>query len=441
MAPKKIQEQFCALIEEEQIKVDFIGTGETCGHIADCKIDNLTDGPVSVVLPPLILESSSGGDQDYACPESQIVEIGPIDSKTVPVTGVCLVRNKPPIGKGVSGGLKISTCEDDSRIPDDHADTFLNIATSIFEAADELLKDGLLKEIPYKDPEKKKDIVVQWATWSDPRISEIAETPPATKEDLKKVVYKQVQEHGPLTPDTKKKVDEGIDIIFEKVELTTVKAKDLEKTTEQQFAGGNTVNISNDTPTPGPQTKEKPKKDKKDKKDKKGKKKKGYIYQFDWWSKFVKEYPFADWLEKKFKAGWADDAKAEATDDYNKKFQDFLSGKKSYNDLKTERDDAQKKATAPGATDADKDAFNKLDNQLKKLENDFKQDFNKTDDGKQAMNDLYKAEKAADEAHAAEKDASKNIDQTTKDAVDDYLKSNPPPPELIHPPDPVEALW
>ena len=32
-----------------------------------------------------------------------------------------------------------------------------------------------------------------------------------------------------MSPETKKKVDQGIDTIFEKVELTTAKAKDLEK--------------------------------------------------------------------------------------------------------------------------------------------------------------------------------------------------------------------
>src|SRR5262249_19535714 len=43
----------------------------------------------------------------------------------------------------------------------------------------------------------------------------------------------------PMSPETKKKVDQGIDTIFEKVELTTAKAKDLEQpqaepTTESQ---------------------------------------------------------------------------------------------------------------------------------------------------------------------------------------------------------------
>lgn len=431
-------EDFCALISEDKIDVDFTGTGETCGHVADCRISNLTDETISCVIPPMVLESKSGKNQDYACPQSETVDVGPKSSKTVPIRGVCVARNKPPVNKDSGDDLKINNCDGDSRIPDDNADKFLNIATSIFQAADELLKGGDLKEIPYKDPEKKKDIVVQWATWADPEISEMTGVPPATKEDLKKVVYKQVEEKGPMTPKTKEKVDEGIDTIFEKIELTTKKAKDLEESAQSNppQAGGGSMTISNDTPTPGPGTQEKPKKDKKDKK-----KKNKYLQSFDWWNNFVKEYPFVDWLEKKMKAGWADQVKDKAADDYNQKFRDFLGPKKSYNDLKQQRDDAEKKANAPGATQQDKDAFNKLDSDLKKLENDFKQDFNKTDDGKKAMGDLHEAEKAADKAHDAEKDAGKNIDPASKEAIENYMKDNPPPPELLHPPDPVQAFW
>ena len=70
---------------------------------------------------------------------------------------------------------------------------------------------------------------MQWSIWTDPRICEITGDPPATKEDVKKVVYKQKEEERPMTPDTKKKIDKGIAEIFEKIELTTEKAKDLQK--------------------------------------------------------------------------------------------------------------------------------------------------------------------------------------------------------------------
>ncbi len=430
------------LLGQKTVALELAGTGATIGHIADCRIQNLTNQAVSFVIPAMVLESSSGKNQHYACPKEQMVQLGPNQSKTVPMDGVCLDRSKPPVGKGETGDLVINeggpTQMAGSHLRPKDANEMLRLASSKYDAAEELQKEGKLKELPYHDKQKQKDIVIQWSVWSDPQICQITGSTPATKEDLQKVVYKQIEEKGPMKPETKKKVDEGIDTIFEKVELTSTKAKELEEPEEEELATGTTVNISNDTPTPGPGTKEKPKKDKKDKK---GKKKKGYVYRFDWWDKFLKEYPFADWLEKKFKAGWTDQLKDEALDNYNEKFKEFLNQKKSYNDLKSQRDDAEKKAKAAGATGADKDAFKKLDNQLKKLENDFKQDFSKTDDGKSAMGNLRNAEKVAEKAHEAEREAGKNIDDASKEAVDNYLKDSPPPPELIHPPNPVQALW
>ena len=431
--------------------ISCAGTGQTIGHIADLKLRNKTNDPISCVVPAMVLESKSEKNQDYICPNNKNVDIGPGETKTVPIDGICGNRHKPPVGKGVTGDLVMNSGDPtipknpDCNIPAEHVNDLVRKCHSKYDAVDRLQKDGELKDFPYKDKEKQRDILVQWSTWMDPEICQITHSTPATKDDLKKVVYKQVEENGPMTPETKKKVDEGIDTIFDKVELTTAKAKDLEKA-PVEYAGtstvgsspgvGQTYEIADNTPTPG--TEEKKKKGQ----GKGGKKKKNkYLQKFNWWQNLIQKFPFVDWLEKKMKAGWADDYKDSKADAYNDKFKGFLDDKKVYKDLKTDRDAAEQKAKADGATQADKDAFNKLDNQLKKLENEFKQDFNKTDDGKKAMGELHDAEKKADEAHAAEKDAGKNIDQSTKDLVDDYFKNNPPPPELLHPPDPVQAFW
>jgi hypothetical protein len=239
--PGKTGETCAVLIATGKINVETSGTGETIGHIADLKIQNLTDQPLTCAIPPMILESGSGKNQHYACPSGQTVALNPHQTKTVPMNGVCLNRNKPPVGKGVSGDLVINEANPSApQNPNSHlsptdAGKLLRICTSKYDAAEKLQKDGALKTLPYKDKQKQKDIVAQWSTWCDPRISEITGAPPATKDDLKKVVYKQVEAKGPMSPDTKKKVDQGIDTIFEKVELTTVKAKDLEKPESENF--------------------------------------------------------------------------------------------------------------------------------------------------------------------------------------------------------------
>lgn len=221
--------------KSDQIKVETVGTGETIGHIADLKITNLSDQQLVFVVPPMVLESKSRTNQDYACPNEENVSLPAHGTKTVPIDGVCVDRSKPPVSNDVSGDLVLNTGDPsipqspDSHIPANQARDLLRICTSKYVAADKLQKDGALRDLPYKDKQKQKDIVVQWSTWCDPRISQITGAPPATKDDLKKVVYKQVEAKGKTSPETKKKVDQGIDTIFEKVELTTAKAKDVEK--------------------------------------------------------------------------------------------------------------------------------------------------------------------------------------------------------------------
>jgi len=238
MAPKqpgKTGETCAALISAGKIMVESVGTGETIGHVADLKIQNVSDQAINCVVPPMILESGSGKNQHYACPSGQTVALNPHQTKTVPMNGVCLNRNKPPVAKGVSGDLVVNEANPtgpqnpNSHIPPSDAGKLLRSCAAKYAAAEQLQKSGALKNLPYHDPQKQKDIIVQWSTWTDPQVCNIVGAPPATKEDLKKVVYKQVEEQGPMTPATKKKVDQGIDTIFEKVELTTAKAKDLEE--------------------------------------------------------------------------------------------------------------------------------------------------------------------------------------------------------------------
>ncbi len=253
-----------ALAVAGHVKIDSTGTGETIGHVANLKIQNLTDQRINCVVPSMVLESVSRKNQDYVCPKAQTVKIEPHGTATVPLDGVCINRNKPPVGKGAPGDLLVNegnptiSQNPNSHIPVKQARDLLRICTSKYDAAKKLQEDGALKNLPYKDKQKQRDIVVQWSTWCDPRISEITGAPPATKEDLRKVVYKQVK--GPMSPETKKKIDQGIDTIFDKVELTTAKAKDLEKPEKEIPAvAGTTVaetpsagqQVSAPTETPG----------------------------------------------------------------------------------------------------------------------------------------------------------------------------------------------
>lgn len=413
-----------------EVKVETIGTGDTIGHIADLKIQNLTDQPLGFVIPAMVLESKSRKNQDYVCPHEENVSLPAHEAKTVPVDGVCVNRGKPPVGKGVTGDLVVNTGDPnipqnpDSHIPADKARDLLRLCTAKYDAAEKLQKDGALKGLPYKDKQKQKDIVVQWSTWSDPEISKITGAPPATKDDLKKVVYKQVEEKGPMSRETKKKVDQGIDTIFEKVELTSEKAKDLEKPDMYADTAGShgTFEISDEneqTPMPWsgplPKTKEKPKKPPK--------------------PKLPKEVQ--DWLNKKDGADQADQKKKTVQDDYNAEKKKFFGKSKHHGELEKARDEARQKADAGGASQQDKDNYKNAQNELDKNERELEKDFNHTEEGKKAAGELHDAEKEAQKAQDAAKDAEKKVppgidkDEAQKiwdeykKAWDDYKKAVP----------------
>jgi hypothetical protein len=410
------------LLQQGAVSVDNVGTGETIGHIADLKIQNLTDQPLQCFVPPMVLESRSGKNQDYVCPKGETVDIGPHSTVTVPQNGVCVNRSKPPVGNGVPGDLGLNTGDSDiPRNPDSHlsskdADKLLRICTSKYNAADKLEKEGKLNDLPYRDPEKRKDIVVQWSTWSDPRISEITGAPPATKDDMKKVVHKQVTEQGPMTPDKEKKVDQGIDTIFAKVELTTEKAKDLEEPENEGVPPTTAENVSNDTPTPQPQTQEK-----KQKKEKKKKKK--------------YPQPIQDWLDKSNAADDANRDKQFAQQIYTREKKKCFDKNKHHEELEKKIKDIQGTLGSPlnSNTPEQNDKLIKERDDAKKeldqLEKTLEKDFQQTDDGKKAFKDYSDAEqkaKAADDAASqaekklppgVDKDAIKEADALEKEAL------------------------
>ena len=400
------------LIIDGKILVDITGTGETIGHVADARITNLTDEPVEFAIPPGVLESRSGKNQNYGVPHTTDVVLQPHESKTIPLDGVCLDRHKPPVGKGVGDDLAFNDCDPDGRIAKGDSDRFLRVAESVYDAADKLEEEGKLKEMPYKDPKKRKEIVEQWATWI--RTSEVAGDPPPTKDDLKKVVEKQV---GRVPPDKQKKIDEGIDAIFDKIELTTEKAKDLEKEEENQpeeetNPGGNSVEISDragkqDTPTPQPGTQEKKKKEGKKKKDKKKKyppEIQKWLDDYDAWIEWASKRNMAEFKYKTELKKWA----LEHSPHY-----------KELNDAVKKAADKINDANKNGgkATQEDWDNLKKAQQELEKNGKEVGKDFQKTEPGKALYKEFIDAEDIANKAKTRADESGKGIDEDLKKEI------------------------
>jgi hypothetical protein len=227
-----------ALTAANKVKIEIGGTGETIGHVADLKLTNITGDKITVAVPPMVLVCGNGKSQDYATPFGQTVTVAAGKTQTVPLTGVCIARTKPPVAKGVDGelfaqdgdGNKLSTTKDESgasKISKASTANVLQEVASCFKAAEALQAEGAYAQMPYSDPKMQKEIATQWSVWCNPQVAQATGTKVATKSDLAKTVYKQAEQGGALTTEKKKQLDTGINALFQSIELTGKKAKEL----------------------------------------------------------------------------------------------------------------------------------------------------------------------------------------------------------------------
>jgi hypothetical protein len=376
-------------------------------------MQNASNQSLSFYFPPTIFESKSGKCQDYVSPLGQDVALRPDQTKTIPMNGTCLERDKPPEGKGVTGDLilndgnpEIASC--DSHFAPQTANTLLRIAESTLDAVDQLQKEGAFKDFPYHDKQEQKNIAIQWSVWSNPRICEITGSQPATKEDFQTVVYKQVKEGDLASPKTKEKIDKGDDAMWTGIELASAKAKDLEKPDEDAVPPPSVVNVTDNTSTAAPlwapkfpgTTQEKPK--------------------ADW------PPPVQKWVDKKRIADSANKNKETAHKDYAAVRQKFFQKSRHYNQLRDRRS-AAAEDYAENDTKEDKAKFDAADKELKKLEGELEKDFLQTPEGQAEFKKMTDVDKAADQANADEKEAGKNLDKATKDSVQKAEAEKHPP--------------
>ena len=238
-ARKSVSRGFYELSKTSKIQIRIVGTGETIGTVAKMKVTNNTDKPITAEVPPHVLISASGKSQHYAVPFPETVSIDPGKTETVPLDGVCISRSKPPVEDGAADELIAQDGEGNplNSVPRGKTETpkfsavdtaqILDTVGSCYKAAEKLQEDGSYEKMPYDKPEMQKNIAIQWAVWCNPQLAKITGEKTATKKDLTKTIYKQVEQGGVVTEEKKKKLDSGINEIFQSIELTGKKAKEI----------------------------------------------------------------------------------------------------------------------------------------------------------------------------------------------------------------------
>jgi hypothetical protein len=388
------QEKFFELMKSGKISFESSGTGETIGHVADINLKNLTNESLNFLIPPVVLESRSGRSQDYVVPEGETVALNPGETKTVPLSGTCLERDRPPEPPGKTEDIILNDGAFDSDIAHHfdpgEAREILQMVEAKYRAVDKLEEEGGFRNFPYKDKEERKQIAVQWSTWEDPRVSELTSSPPVEKGDFKQNVEKQAKEHGPVTKEARRKLDKGTDAMWDGIELTSEKAKDLEA-----GPAGSALQVSDETgektESPAPQTEEKKVRRTRTKEEQEQKEKRKENRQ-----------KWNDWKKKEKLLYAALAKKALVQIKYNNALQEYLDKNAKYQAAKAKRDAEGKKGNLLQNPDY-ADAIVNLTNVTVELEKEFQ----KTPEGKRALEELNTANKDLEKADTDEKEAKK----------------------------------
>jgi hypothetical protein len=404
---------FLDLFKLGKVKYEGAGTGETIGHVADLKVQNISNGSLDFFMPAAVVESKSGQYQDYAVPQGQDVALKPGETKTVPLDGTCLERDKPPQPPGQTGDLVYNDAEPGAVGPDFHmapakVRDILDIVEPKYQAVDKLVDEDAFKEFPYHDKKEQKEIALQWSTWGDPRISDLVHSPPATKEDFKRNIDKQAEEHGPVTREKRKKLDKGTDALWDGIELTNEKAKDLEQPPSAPLEVSDKTGEGTPSPSPAirlrlPLTKEQ----------------QGY-------RKILKDArrKWDDWRKKQKAMYLAFFKHALAQQAYQNALKAYIEKNKDHQEFKAALEKAKEKAEAGGSLSDVGSAQTNLEH----LEEQLKKDFPKTPEGQKlsgTMNDTEKAAKQAISDEQEAKKASQEADEKAANAKKPHLKKIP----------------
>ncbi|MBM4040174.1 MAG: hypothetical protein FJ290_16840 [Planctomycetes bacterium] len=206
-------EALASLSASGKVAVTIAGTGETIGHVADLTVTNKTTKSVDGYIAPMFL--ASGADyQPYIVPYAGTISLGPGQTRTVPLNGVCADGHKPPVPKGNSTALSVAP-----ETPQTQA--LIKGVQDIIMATERLQLTGAIKTPFSSNPAKERDTIIQWTTWT---FTSAKSDRPVTKADLAKKVQEQA---GATTPEQKAALDKGIDQIWGGVQLTGAKAKVL----------------------------------------------------------------------------------------------------------------------------------------------------------------------------------------------------------------------
>jgi hypothetical protein len=248
------------VLNSDQLNVKVRGTGQTIGQVLLLEIKNRDNNrPGRMTIGPALVPGK-GKTQAYVIPGTTEVEVPPGGTITVPVDGVCIDPDKPPLGSGDKGTdfgdwIRINPLPDDwepnpttgwepdlgspllnpvtendlnhvidiAAYPEEVADLIGDYVDKIIDAYDYLSSVGEITTPLTDRPLDERDAVIQQLVW---RTAAALSGDEFTQTEWGERIFDQLPESGGnLNEEEKKNINAGIQNFWNTATLVGVEAK------------------------------------------------------------------------------------------------------------------------------------------------------------------------------------------------------------------------
>jgi hypothetical protein len=212
--------------KESELVMMIQGQGRAAGHVFNLQVSNRAQQPLRFEIPlGLVLQPSDSEQQTMIVGESVPISVGPGESLTVEIPGYCLDPKKDPPKAGPPLQLTNSLVNGAEQPGEfwtfpEPSEEFSQMS-EIIEAGNELSQQGAYSQL--FPPQKTRETVIQRALW----YARTENTPDEMgKTRLLTDLQEQLQAAG-KNPDPKV-LEQGVDALWDDVDLTLKKAKEKE---------------------------------------------------------------------------------------------------------------------------------------------------------------------------------------------------------------------
>ena len=199
---KKDNQGMCGLLARKEIAVTFTGSGRPTGAIGTLSVENKTENELTFAIPRgFAIVTPGSGSQNMVQGTAIPVTLGPGERREIPLDdGFCNDDYSTPPPTGPQEGATFLAGKETEAERD------------LIDTVERNLEEGSYHATRLMKKDKARQTLIQWTLWRRAR--------PETfdKDRARKIIFAQLS--GRKRPPPASAVEEGVDMLFEDVDLT-----------------------------------------------------------------------------------------------------------------------------------------------------------------------------------------------------------------------------